>query len=60
MSLDLFDLKELSISYNIPLIDVLFIDLNRQGVIFDSNYDRIRFYIRLSENLNLDQKEGKN
>lgn len=41
---NLQELNELAISYDLPFEDVLFINLNRQGIITDLNYERIRFY----------------
>jgi len=43
-------INELASSYNLPFEDVLFIDLNRMGVITDINYERIRFYFKITEN----------
>jgi len=44
---DLDYLQEKAYAYGIPLEDVLFIDLNRQGVITDIPHERIRFYFKL-------------
>lgn len=41
------EMCELSAFYGIPLEDILFIDLNRKGVIMDTDYERIRFYFTL-------------
>lgn len=46
----LSEIEKLSVSYNFPFEDVLFIDFNRQGVVMDTDFERIRFYFQLSEN----------
>ena len=47
------DLVKLSNEYNIPIHDVIFIALNRYGVIMDSTEKRIRMKIKLN---NLDEE----
>jgi hypothetical protein len=47
MSLE--NIRGLSKSYDIPLEDALFIDMNRKGIVVDTDYERIRFYFRLSD-----------
>lgn len=50
MPKSLREINELALSYEIPFEDVLFIDLNRQGVITDIDYERLRFYFKIPEN----------
>lgn len=54
------EINELAESYDIPFEDVLFIDLNRKGVITDLNYERLRFYFKITENTYFQQSEKLN
>ena len=47
---NLKDINDLALSYDIPFEDVLFIDLNRKGVKTNINYERLRFYFKITEN----------
>ncbi len=50
MTNSLKEINDLALSYDIPFEDVLFIDLNRKGVLTDLNYERVRFYFKITEN----------
>ena len=50
-------IKELSTLNDIPLEDALFIDMNRKGVIADTEHDRIRFYLRISDDPCFEESE---
>ena len=39
------DLKSLAKEFDVPVEDVLFIALNRYGVMYDTEDNRIRFYL---------------
>lgn len=44
------DIADLAEKRGIPFEDVLFIDLNRKGVVIDTTFERIRFYFKPSNN----------
>ena len=42
------DLENLSKEFDVPVEDILFIALNRYGVVYDTEDNRIRFYLKLN------------